>query len=413
MLGPETLGMVDAVCREVRRSHEAFGGLSVLLVGDFFQLPPVVRYEEDVDAKVGLFENKREQFAYQSSAWKRANFLTCYLTEQYRQDDAIFLDLLNAIRRNEFNSEHMKHITNRKVLNSDGLEQVPQLYSHNMDVDRINIAKLGQIQSDEKSFQMSTEGPEHLVGVLMRGCLSPERLVLKVGASVMCTKNNIAERFVNGTIGKVIAFDKTTSWPVVKTRNGRSITIKPMEWTIEENGKIKARISQLPLRLSWAITIHKSQGQSLDAALMDLSSTFEYGQGYVALSRVRRLEGLYLLGWNDRAFSVHPEVLARDGEFRRISEEACTAFTKFNPGEIIGMHSNFIRAIGGKKEKKGNCNMAEMRTMHPMAYQSWNVEEDGRLIQLHKSGVAVKEIAEKLGRKFGSIHSRLHKHGLL
>ena len=111
---------------------------------------------------------------------------------------------------------------------------------------------------------------------------------------------------MNGTIGKVIAFDKTTSWPVVKTRNGRSITIKPMEWTIEENGKIKARISQLPLRLSWAITIHKSQGQSLDAALMDLSSTFEYGQGYVALSRVRRLEGLYLLGWNDRAFSVHP-----------------------------------------------------------------------------------------------------------
>ena len=99
----------------------------------------------------------------------------------------------------------------------------------------------------------------------------------------MFTKNNPKEGFVNGTLGVVDGFDKITGNPIVKIRNGRKIEVESMDWTIEENGKIKARISQLPLRLAWAITVHKSQGMSLDEAVMDLSQVFEYGQGYVAL----------------------------------------------------------------------------------------------------------------------------------
>lgn len=109
---------------------------------------------------------------------------------------------------------------------------------------------------------------------------------------------------------------KAINFPVVKTRSGKRIKVSPMDWTVEENGRLLARISQLPLRLAWAITVHKSQGMSLEAATMDLSDVFEFGQGYVALSRVRRLSGLYLFGWNERAFQVHPKILVQDKIFQ-------------------------------------------------------------------------------------------------
>ena len=437
MLGPETLEMVDAVCRTVRRSHEAFGGLSVLLVGDFFQLPPVVRREEeseDVDLDEGerLWETKKARFAYESSAWSRANFLTCYLSEQYRQDDAKFLEILSAIRRNEFEQEHMDHIEKRKVPNANGLDHVPQLYSHNLDVDRVNHDKLRQIKSNERLFEMYAEGADNLVETLTRGCLSPEKLVLKVGAQVMCTKNNQQERFVNGTLGTVTGFDKISGYPVIKTRAGRNIVIEPMEWTIEDNGKVKARIKQVPLRLSWAITVHKSQGMSMDAALMDLSGVFEHGQGYVALSRVRRLDGLHILGWNAQAFQVHPKVLERDVAFRSTSEEAREAFAKLDKSELAKMHQNFIKASGGKTDNLGfrplsgrnvmkvkgsrsekKYDVASLREKHSNAYKPWETEEDGKLIQMHNSGIKASEIAKELGRQMGSILSRLRKHGLV
>ena len=116
---------------------------------------------------------------------------------------------------------------------------------------------------------------------------------------------------MNGTLGIVVGFDEFTGQPTIRTHKGRSIVVAPMDWTVEENGKIRAQISQIPLRLAWAITVHKSQGMSMDAAVMDLSQVFEFGQGYVALSRVRRLSGLYLLGINDHAFKVSPDVLQK------------------------------------------------------------------------------------------------------
>ena len=131
----------------------------------------------------------------------------------------------------------------------------------------------------------------------------------------MFTKNNPNSGFANGTLGAVVGFDKASGYPIVRTRNGRRISVKPMDWTIEEDNKARAKITQLPLRLAWAITVHKSQGMSLEAAVMDLSAVFEFGQGYVALSRVSRLSGLYLLGWNERAFQVHPGVLIKDKFF--------------------------------------------------------------------------------------------------
>jgi hypothetical protein len=139
---------------------------------------------------------------------------------------------------------------------------------------------------------------------------------------------------------------------VIETRDGRYITVEPMDWVVEEDGKIKAQITQIPLRLAWAITIHKSQGMSLDAALMDLSQVFEYGQGYVALSRVRSLDGLHLLGWNPQTFMVHPEIIEADVDFHRQSEEAGGVFGNIEQTRLQQMHDNFIIAAGGNLEKK-------------------------------------------------------------
>ena len=279
MLSPETLSMVDAVCREIKQSSEPFGGVQIVLVGDFFQLPPIVKTEIGDDAQTALIsaeggsalgrEEPPARFAYDSPAWKRANPTVCYLTEQYRQDDSNFLVLLSAIRNNIFDSDHLSRIETRKIDPHAAPDGVPKLFSHNADVDRVNNEVLSKLSGKPRVFTMSSQGPDALVSALKRGCLSPEMLYLKVGAAVMFTKNNQKGSFVNGTLGVVEEFDKHSGYPTVKTRNGRWIKVESMDWSMEEDGNIRARISQLPLRLAWAITVHKSQGMSLDEAAMD------------------------------------------------------------------------------------------------------------------------------------------------
>jgi hypothetical protein len=193
---------------------------------------------------------------------------------------------------------------------------------------------------------MGRRGPAPLVEALLRGCLSPEKLELKIGAVVMFTKNSPTGRFVNGTVGKVVSFESEQSLPVVQTRE-RKLVVEPMEWIMEEQGRVRAAITQLPLRLAWAITIHKSQGMSMDAAVMDLSDAFEFGQGYVALSRVRTLAGLHLLGFNERALQVHPEVLEQDLKFRAASEEVERKFATVAAERLEKFYQAFIAACGG------------------------------------------------------------------
>ncbi|MDP2933864.1 MAG: helix-turn-helix domain-containing protein, partial [bacterium] len=231
---------------------------------------------------------------------------------------------------------------------------------HNADVDRLNNEILAKLSGEPHVFAMFSQGPDALIIALKKGCLSPETLCLKVGAAVMFTKNNPKEGFVNGTLGIIEGFNKTSDYPFVKIRNGQRIKVESMEWTLEENGKVRARISQLPLRLAWAITVHKSQGMNLDEAVMDLSDVFEFGQGYVALSRVRRLSGLYILGWNKRAFQVHPEILAKDTMFRTWSEEAVRTFDKTGRNETAAKHEQFLRACGGKIIPESHASLPKM-----------------------------------------------------
>jgi ATP-dependent DNA helicase PIF1 len=368
MLSARTLSMVDAACRAVRRSTAPFGGLQVVLVGDFFQLPPVVKrsfapeggYEEPVVSMTleGMKEAAAPEapglFAYRSRAWAAANPIVCYLSEQHRQEDAAFLEVLTAVRCRSCTPELIARISARSVAYADAPDNCPRLFPKNIDVDRINDAELAKLSGEEKIYDMEEVGPQPLTMALRRGCLSPDRLALKRGSQVMFTKNDPRGAYANGTLGEVVGFSPEL-FPLVRTKSGRTVEATPADWSVEEGGKVRAKVTQIPLRLAWAITVHKSQGMSLDAAVVDLSGVFEHGQGYVALSRVRTLAGLHLLGWSDRALSVHPEVAGKDDEFRDLSAEADRAFEDLHADEISKMHRQFVRAAGGEWVDEGNA----------------------------------------------------------
>ena len=420
MLLSETLSMIDAVCREIKRSPDPFGGLQIILVGDFFQLPPIVNPVrnrtqtqasaisngvkneiKENNAQSMLLEESLTRFAYDSPAWNRANPIVCYLTEQYRQDDDKFLSILSAIRTDTFGEDQLCHIETRKIKHSAAPESAPKLFSHNADVDRVNEEILAKLPGKPQAFPMSSRGSDSLVAALKKGCLSPETLYLKVGAAVMFTKNSPKEGFVNGTLGEVKEFNKYRGNPVVKTRDGKLVEVEPMDWAVEENGKVRAKITQLPLRLAWAITVHKSQGMSLDEAVMDLTDVFEFGQGYVALSRVRRLSGLYLLGYNNRAFQVHPSVLGKDLSFRAQSDKAINIFADMSQEDIEQMHKQFIIALGGKFKKSPSTKKTSNKTAR--------VNTHDATLALFQKGKTISDIAKERGFTKGTVLSHLEK----
>lgn len=384
MLSADVLTMVDAVAREVRHREEAFGGMQVVLVGDFFQLPPI--------GKAG----RVAEFAFMSPAWSKLNPIVCYLSEQHRQEDESFLALLSAIRTSTWDHTHVSLITARETEGDDLEDDTPQLFTHNADVDRINSEKLAALPGAMRTYPMQGQGAPVLIESLKRGCLSPEALSLKEGAVVMCTKNNPVAGYANGTLGIVIGFEAGTGYPMIETRDGRELTIAPADWAVEENGKVRAKITQVPLRLAWAITVHKSQGMSMDAAAMDLSRAFEYGQGYVALSRVRTLAGLSLLGWSEQALAIHPDVLQKDAEFRERSAIAGSTFEALQASGGLGeLTQNFIRAAGGNLEA-GQGPVKKLTTQ----------EETLALIE---EGKTLKDVQALRGLTLGTIADHVEK----
>ncbi|SRR6266568_3159349 len=307
MLHAYHLDLVNRICKAFRNNPLPFGGLQVILCGDFFQLPPV--------SKNGV----PSHFIFDSDAWEEMDIKICYLHEQFRQEDVNFLQLLNEIRNNNVSETTKYHL--QKRLNMPIAIDIPptRLYTHNLDVDAINSFELQKIKEEPKMFHMTSSGNITLVEVLKKSCLAPEELFVKKGAVVMFVKNNFGKGYVNGTLGKIIGFDKESNYPIVETTRKEKIIAEPESWTIEENDNIIAEISQVPLRLAWAITVHKSQGMSLDAAVIDLSKSFEPGMGYVALSRVRTLEGIQLLGINDTAYQVNEKILEFDKQLWKMS----------------------------------------------------------------------------------------------
>lgn len=408
MLDGETLASVDKVLRTLRRrpltEGDPFGGLQIIFVGDFFQLPPVSR-------------ESRASFAFESKAWREANPIVCYLSEQHRQEDGDFLDLLGALRHGTFGSAHMTRLKSRTGI-VPKKEVATRLYTHNADVDRINTDSLSRIAGERKRFEMQSKGASTLVESIKKNCLSPETLDLKIGAAVMFTRNNFEEGYVNGTLGTVVDFAPST-YPIVQTKSGHRIEASPGEWSITDGPKILAQVKQVPLRLAWAITVHKSQGMSLDAAIIDLSQAFEYGQGYVAISRVRTLQGLFLEGFNERSLQMHPKVVGKDHMFRQAAGAARQKFAALAREELHALEQNFLRAIGAREpraiEKKpvALSKLDAIREKFPNAGRGWSVDDDKKLREMFEEEVPMKTLVAAFGRKSGAITARLAKLGLI
>lgn len=397
MLHDFRLDMVDEVCRQVRGKDEPFGGIQVVLSGDFFQLPPVNRG----DSRAG-------SFVVNSHVWQELDPVICYLAEQHRQDDEALLDILNALRSGDIRRRHAQQLLDRVGVEPAKDTVMTELHTVNVDVDRINEARLDELHEDELIYTQTSTGGQSYVETLQRSVLAPSDLRLKKGALVMAVKNSMDRKYANGSLGRVVDFEPGTEYPVVEFLNGRTVSMMPDTWELRDGDKKRASISQIPLRLAWAITVHKSQGMTLDAARIDLRKAFVEGMGYVALSRVKNLSNLYLTGINQMALRASEEARQIDASLKLRGQEDNKRFSHLNK------QAERRKNQPEKKSKKGSSSwsekIAKMREKHPNAYRPWQAADDALLKQDFQNGASIKKLSEQLGRHEGSIKMRLQKH---
>lgn len=396
MLHDFRLDMIDEVCRVVRKKDEPFGGIQLIMSGDFFQLPPINR---DGGRAGGFVVN--------SNVWQELNPAICYLEEQHRQEDEILLDILNSLRAGDLRRHHAEALLARVDVEPDSNEEMTELHTVNIDVDRINNVKLDALEGDEIFYSQATTGSSNYVESLQRSVLAPATLRLKKGALVMSVKNSSEKKYVNGSIGTVIDFERGTDFPIVEFRSGKVVTMMPDTWELRDGDKKRASISQVPLRLAWAITVHKSQGMTLDAARIDLRKAFVEGMGYVALSRVKNLHNLYLTGINQMALRVSEDAQIIDINLR---DKAARDKKRFAHLEELSEKRKTELPKKAKKASGWSEKIAKMRETHPNAYRPWEKDQDEILKQKFQNGASIKELSKILGRHEGSITMRLQKH---
>ena len=400
MLHAKQLNLVNQVLKYFKESDEAFGGIQVIVAGDFFQLPPVGKNDE----------RNRDKFCFMSDAWVEAKFRVCYLTEQHRQGNDYLNDILNAIRAQAINHEH------RTALQATRHQEIgdtyTRLYTHNMDVDSINFKHLNEIDNDPRQFDAQCDGNEKLIETLKSSVRAPEALTLKKHAKVMFVKNNFDMGYINGSLGEVISFEEDDEYgvlPKVKLTDGTTLVVEPETWSVDnEAGKTIASFQQIPLRLAWAITIHKSQGMTLEAAEIDLSHTFEKGQGYVALSRLKSLNGLRLKGFNEQALELDSLAIKADRRFQELSDEAEANFENV---DLTAQHKAFIRHCGGTLNEV-EIQRNEKKIAKNAGKQSYATATLDETRELFEEGYEIADIATERGLTPATIINhlgRLHK----
>jgi ATP-dependent DNA helicase PIF1 len=329
MMTPEFFEKLDEIGRAIRRTPtQPFGGIQLVLVGDFYQLPPVVR--QDISGSV------ETSFLFESPLWTELKLETHALTEIVRQKDPIFQEVLNQARRGELTKKSIKVLASRMGLDyKDQAIQPTMLFTRRAQVDEINMSHLRKLTTERRTFKASTlfqpiestkglteEDPFVKKAILKLDTDAPynSELTLAIGAQVMLLANKPDLGLANGSRGVVTGFgpleanesapvkvDDALLVPFVKFRNGLTIPIEHNTWEVPDFPGVLRR--QIPLRLAYAITIHRAQGATLDCALIDIGNkTFEYGQAYVALSRVKDLDSLYIHDFEPTAVRAHPKV---------------------------------------------------------------------------------------------------------
>nr|WP_315218768.1 AAA family ATPase [uncultured Flavobacterium sp.] len=322
MLHDFQLSAVDKIIRIIRNNDSPFGGLQVVLSGDFFQLPPIAR------------NNGQTDFIIHSDSYLNGNFKVCYLEEYWRQDkNDPLVSTLNAIRSNKLKDEHYTLLKQRAgaILSK---QNTTKLCCTNKEADDENKQQLDLIITDSKSYKWIETGDAKELNELKKDCRNKvaEKLELKIGAQVIFVKNNLRLGYFNGTTGKVVDFDNN-GYPTIELNNGKTLYgIQEDDFYREdEQGNRLATIKQIPLKLAWAITIHKSQGMTLDKATVVLTKAFTAGQGYVALSRVREINDISLIGLENKiALTVSQEALNIENDLQEKSKQSleCLAIEK-------------------------------------------------------------------------------------
>ena len=316
MLTPYLLEYLDTVGRIVRKCDKPFGGLQMVFVGDFYQLPPVMK---DLSPQAA-----ERTFAFESPLWAATVEEVVQLVQIVRQKDPVFQKILNEARVGELSSDSYAALEARKTMTWKRQEIKPTLlFTKNQDVSTINGTQLDKLVSDDHVFTAkTTKSPPRLPADVLQTIVEKldkdapyeVELHLKEKSQVMLLVNQDPEAgLVNGSRGVVTGFSPDGS-PLVKFLNGPPypVRIPAAGWSSdsEKEGDGVTR-EQIPLRLAYALTIHKAQGGSLDSALVDVGpSTFEYGQAYVALSRVRNMDALFVFEISPKAFRAHPAVKA-------------------------------------------------------------------------------------------------------
>ncbi|MEF3692125.1 MAG: helix-turn-helix domain-containing protein [Candidatus Moraniibacteriota bacterium] len=403
MVSPELFGSMDRILRAFKENEKPFGGVQVVLSGDFFQLPPVAKGPRQI------------KFVWQTELWRETGLRICYLQEKFRQGEDELAGILDEIRSGEVSEDSMDIFRSCYKKNLAAEINITKLYTHNIDVDRINDTELQKLPGKEIVFKANTKGSKQNLERIFKGALVQEELRLKKDATIIFIKNNYGAGYINGTLGRVVDFERGSSFPIVELFDGKKIIVSPEEWLWEDDkGKIKAVVKQLPLKLAWALTVHKSQGMTLDAAEIDLSKTFEVGQGYVALSRVKSIRGLRLMGLNDIALRVDEAVLEADKEMQTFSRLNFSEFEDLAEELFEEVAQNFILAIGGeieaekirrKKEELEKGKEENKKSFRRSGASKRNTLELTK--ELVKRKLTLKKIAQERGLSLGTIVEHL------
>ena len=294
MISADALSAAESIARTARSSRLPWGGLRVLAVGDFAQLPPVSK-------------NRDRDWAFLSSTWERTGFQNCLLSHNHRVHDSQFLDVLAQVRQGAV-TEQVADFLNSHLRSPDPDDPAIRLFPRRDQADDFNQQELAKLPGKNLEIDSIYLGEPRFYETLKRQCPIPETLHLKVGARVLFVQNDPQKRWVNGTRGTLTEF--TPEKITVQKDEGREVSVeKTLFSMLDAEGNMTAAFLNFPILLAYATTIHKSQGATLDDLWVDLGALWEPGHAYVALSRLRTSQGLRILRWSNRSFVIDPQVI--------------------------------------------------------------------------------------------------------